>query len=104
MTRRVRRLSKFRRSSRVGSGGRVGPGPMGPFWALFFQLLGVARASDPPVPCGHRFSCSFNIILDILDINAKRDGYLGCTKKLPNLFLSVRYRVTRASMIWYDMV
>ena len=24
------------------------------FWALLFQWLGVTRASDPPVPCGHR--------------------------------------------------
>ena len=36
------------------------------FWALFFQWLDVTRASDPPVPCGHRLSkycLTFSILM-----------------------------------------
>ena len=44
----------------------------------------------------------------VLDINTKRDGFSHSTlqpkRKSPNVFLSARYRVTRASMVWYGMV
>ena len=69
--------------------------------SFVFQLLGVARASDSPVPCGDRPIVVG--LFNILDVNTKRDGYLGCTrKKPPNVFSSLRYRVTRSRE--YDSV
>ena len=38
--------------------------------------VSLARVTSP-VPCGHFFSF---VLFNILDINAKRDGYLHCTK------------------------
>ena len=32
-----------------------------PVWCLVCQWLGVTRASDPPVPCGHRLSYCSNV-------------------------------------------
>ena len=70
------------------------------FGHLFFQWLGVTRASDLLVSCGHNAFVPFNII----DTYTKKDGQLRCTKTSPNVILSGRYRVTRAGMRWYDMV
>ena len=72
---------------------RWGGGGLPPLGRFFFQWLGVTRASDPTVPCGHRLTVLFNIV----DVNTKADGYLRCTKKSPKVFLSVRYGVTRAT-------
>ena len=67
-----------------------------PFWALFFQWLSVTRASDPPVPCGDRLIVA---LFNILDIDTKRVRLAALAKmKPPNVCLSMRYRVTRASM------
>ena len=56
----------------------------------------MTRASDPPVPCGDRLL--FVLLLNILDVNTERDGWLRCKKnKSPNVFLSSRYRVARAT-------
>ena len=67
-----------------------------PLLGKFFSArLCVTRASDPP--CSLR-SRVFALLFNIFDINAVRDGYLRCTKnKKPNVVLSVRCRVTRAS-------
>ena len=44
---------------------------------LFCRWLGVTRAIDPPVPCGHRLSF---VLFKLFDMNSERDGALGCAK------------------------
>ena len=71
-----------------------------PFWpllVLFFQWLGVTRASDPP-PCSLRklfFSraCCLVIILSML-MGTGMVIY-AAPKKSPNVFLSMRYSHSR---------
>ena len=88
----------FARGTNAASAGWVTP-----LCALFFQWLGVSRASDPPVPCN-----------DCLVVRAVRhssryqhDNGWSATLHQNNRrtsLLSVRYRVPcKRSMIWYDM-
>ena len=44
------------------------------FGHIIFQWLGVTRASDPPVACGHRLSNSCCCMYNILNDNMKRGG------------------------------
>ena len=64
------------------------------FGHIFFQWLGVTRASDRP-PCYLRSQASCCLIISML-IRKGVVSYVA-TKKTPNVFLSVRYRVTRAT-------
>ena len=63
------------------------------FRGFFWQWLGVTHASDPPVPCGHRGSCCLTTPIRIPNGIASH----AAPNKSPNLFLSARYRVTRAT-------
>ena len=83
-------------TKRVRYGGRGTP-----FWALSFQWFGVPHASDPShAACGHRLPfVPFNTVWIL---TRKRMVWpRSATKKkiTETLFLSVRYRVTRASTI-----
>ena len=70
------------------------------FMGLFLQWFGVTRASNPSVSCGHKLPWySF-----IGDINPQWNYNLRCAKRSPRAILSVRYRVTRASTLWYATV
>ena len=54
----------------------------GSLWGTFFSVaLGVTRASEPPVPCGHRLSCCLPFSISI------RKGWLATLhqKKSPNM-------------------
>ena len=69
---------------------------------LFFAVAPrVNRASDPPVACGHGLSCCFFFSTRTPNGTV---SYATPNESPNKAFLSVRYRVARASMIWYDMV
>ena len=71
------------------------------FGALFWQGLGVTRASDPPFP----FAVSnLRTVLIFRSYESPMESLATLRQtNRPDLLMSVRYRVTRASMIasWY---
>ena len=59
---------------------------------LFFQWLGVTRASNPPVTCGHIVTGFLSFVLFQHSRYLDQKGCLATLlqKKTPNVFLSVR--------------
>lgn len=62
---------------------------------LFSQWLEVSRASDLPVPCGHRLSYCLSFSTQIPNGMVR----YAAPNISPNVFWSVAYRLARASMI-----
>ena len=74
---------------------QYGPPSLG---ILVFQLLGVTRASDPAVPCGHRVSCclTFSILI--------RKGMVSCARNIETAEYVFASGVQSLARIWYGMV
>ena len=75
-----------------------------PLLGTFFLVarLSLARAT----PLFLEITCQAFVPANILDINSTQKGMVSyaAPKTSPNVLLSVRYRVTCASMTWYDMI
>ena len=82
------RAVNFSAFRKVRTNGTVAGGRATPFWPLFIQWLGVTRASDPVVPCGHRLSCCLTLSILV----RKATVCYAATKKSPNMDLSARHR------------
>ena len=65
----------------------------GSLFGFFLQWLGATRASDSPVPGGHRFSCCF-CLTTLIPVGTVSHA---APNKSPDVFPLVRYRVTRGT-------